>query len=40
MTPLQGRSCKVLEIKAGATTVEQDIELVPADPPKKVEGKK
>src|SRR5205823_5859216 len=34
ISPLQGRSCKVLDIKAGATTVEQDIELDPADPPK------
>jgi RNA polymerase sigma factor (sigma-70 family) len=34
-TPLQGRACKVLEVKAGETMVEQDIELVPVDPTKK-----
>jgi RNA polymerase sigma factor (sigma-70 family) len=30
ISPLQGRVCKVIEIKAGAGTVEQDLELVPA----------
>ena len=35
ISPLQGRVCKVIEIEAGAAAVEQDLELVPADPPKK-----
>ncbi|HKB04377.1 MAG TPA: sigma-70 family RNA polymerase sigma factor [Gemmataceae bacterium] len=37
ISPLQGRSCKVLEIKADAKAVEQDIELEPVEPPKKVD---
>jgi hypothetical protein len=35
ISPLQGRSCKVLEIPAGAEELEQDIVLEPVEPPKK-----
>jgi RNA polymerase sigma factor (sigma-70 family) len=38
MTPLQGRACKVIDIKAGAKIVEQDIEMEPVDPPAKAGG--
>jgi RNA polymerase sigma factor (sigma-70 family) len=31
MSPLQGRFCKVLEVPPGATVIEQDIVLEPAD---------
>jgi len=34
ISPLQGRVCKVLELKAGTETVEQDLEMIPVDPPK------
>jgi RNA polymerase sigma factor (sigma-70 family) len=40
ISPLQGRACRVLDIKPGTATVEQDLELVPADPPAKADGEK
>jgi RNA polymerase sigma factor (sigma-70 family) len=40
ISPLQGRVCKVIELKAGTETVEQDLELIPADPPKKADAEK
>jgi RNA polymerase sigma factor (sigma-70 family) len=39
LSPLQGRYCKVLDIKADAKVVEHDIELEPVEPPKKMEKK-
>jgi RNA polymerase sigma factor (sigma-70 family) len=39
ISPLQGRFCKVLDIKADAKVVEQDIVLEPVEPPKKAEKK-
>jgi 5-hydroxyisourate hydrolase-like protein (transthyretin family) len=39
ISPLQGRVCKVLDIKPGTTTVEQDLELEPAEVSKKAEKK-
>ena len=35
MSPLQGRSCQVLDIKPGTTVVNRDIVLEPVEPPKK-----
>jgi RNA polymerase sigma factor (sigma-70 family) len=40
ISPLQGRVCKVVELKAGAETVEYDLELVPVDPEKKAAPEK
>ena len=39
ISPLQGRFCKVLDIKADAKVVEQDIVLEPVEPPKKTDKK-